>query len=172
VDTSATTNEGGTKANHDENPIDLRITVQSPTKSKNTTKVPDWTKTIGTSNSLRDHHQTSTTSLRIDLERNAIGVLTPREVAPIGVGGTAKNAANTALRDLSSVGRTDTGHLFPSPVPTVRTKTNAPPVKTATNPSVLNGSGIGHPGLGTGTIGGAAKSVTDVNGTGFRAKHP
>jgi hypothetical protein len=167
VGTSAT-NDGGTQTHRNETPIDLRITVQSPAKSKNTTKVPDWTKRIGTSNKLHNH-QTSAPRLRIDLERNAIGVLTPREFVPIGI---AKNAASIALGNLSSVGRTDTGPLVSSPAPTVRTKTNAPPVNTATNPAVLNGSGMGHQGGGTGTIGGAAKSVAGINGTSFRAKHP
>ena len=168
VDTSATRN-GATQAPHNETPIDLRITVQSPTKSKTTARVPDWTKTIRTSNNLRYHHPPG---LRIDLERNAIGVLTPREFAPISVAGAEKNAASIALRNVPNVGRTDTVPLVSSSVPTVRIKTNAPTVNMATNPSILNGSGIGHPGGGTGTIGGGSKSVAGINGASFRGKQP
>jgi hypothetical protein len=43
---------------------------------------------------------------------------------------------------------------------------------TATKPSILDGSGIGHSGWGTGAIGGPAKSVAGINGTSFRAKNP
>ena len=168
-------NERGAQAPHNEtgaNPIDIRITVQSPTNLKTTTKAPDWTKIVGTSNSLRDRHQTSAPGLRIELNRNAIGVLAPREFTPSAVDGTARSAAGTALRNLPSVGRTGTGPLVSNLAPTVRTKTNAPTVNTATNPSVLNGSGIGHPGARPGMIGGAAKSVAGINGTSFRQKHP
>jgi hypothetical protein len=103
-------NESGAQARHGEtgaNPIDIRITVQSPTKLKTTTKAPDWTKIVGTSNSLRARPQTSAPGLRIKLDRNAIGVLTPREFTPSGVDGTARGAAGTVLRNLASGGRPD-----------------------------------------------------------------
>jgi hypothetical protein len=172
---STGTNESGAQARHSEtgaNPIDTRITVQSPTKPKNTTKTPEWTKIVGTSNNLRDRRQTSAPGLRIDLERNAIGVLTPREFKPSGVDGTARGAAGTALKKFASVGRPNSGPLVSIPAPTVRTKTNAPTANTQRNLSVLNGSGIGHPGAGTGMIGGAAGSVAGINGTSFHPKHP
>ena len=103
-------NESGAQARHGEpgaNPIDIRITVQSPTKLKTATKAPDWTKIVGTSNSLRARPQTSAPGLRIELDRNAIGVLTPREFTPSGVDGTARGAAGTVLRNLASGGRPD-----------------------------------------------------------------
>jgi len=174
------TNDGAAQAGAQHNgtganPIDTRITVQSPAGSKNTTKAPDLKqpKIVGTPNNLRvDQRHTSVPGLKGDVARNAIGVPTPREFAPAGVEGTARDAAGTALRNPASVGRPNTGPLVSSPAPTVRTKTNAPTVNTTTNRSVLSGSGIGQPGAGTAAIGGAAKSVAGINGTSFRQKHP
>ena len=171
VDTSATSDRA-TQALHNETPLDLRITVLPLATSKNTTKVPDWTKIIGPPNNLRDHPQTLTPRVKVEMERNAIGILIPRKFVPIGVDGTPRSTASAAIGNLSSVGRPDIGPLVSSPAPTVRNKMNGPMANTATKPSSLDGSGIGHPGRGTGAIGGPAKSVAGINGTSFRAKHP
>jgi len=171
VDTSATSDRG-TQALHNETPLDLRITVLPLATSKNTTKVPDWTKIIAPPNNLRDHPQTLAPRMKVEMERNAIGILIPRKFAPIGVDGIPRSTASAAIGNLSSVGRPDVGPLVSSPAPTVRNKTNGPMANTATKPSSLDGSGIGHPGAGTGAIGGPAKSVAGINGTSFRAKHP
>ena len=169
------------------NPIDTRITVQSPSKSESTIKSPDWNKAkiaVPSGNS-RDHYGTSSPGIKDGVGRNAIGVLMPpREAAkgpdaggrgfePAAVDGTARSTAGAALKNLASVGRPDTARQISSPAPTVNTKANAPPVNAALNHSVLTGTGIGHPGSGTGMIGGAGKYVAGViNGTSFRPKHP
>jgi hypothetical protein len=169
------------------NPIDTRITVQGPSKSESAIKAHDWNKAkiAVPSGNFRDHRQTSSPGMKDGVTRNAIGVLMPpREAAkgpdaggrgftPAAVDDTARSTAGDALKNLASVGRPDSGRRISSPVPTVSTKANAPPVNTELNHSVLNGTGIGHPGSGIGMIGGAGKYAAGViNGTSFHPKHP
>ena len=176
----AGTQHNGTGAN----PIDTSITVQSPSKSESAVQSRDWNKAkiAVPSGNFSEHRSTSSSSTKDRVTRNAIGVLMPpreaakgpdaggRGFAPPSVDGTARSTAG-ALRNLPSVGRPDTGRQISSPAPTVSIKANAPPAHTEMNHSVLNGTGIGHPGSGTGRIGGAAKYATGgINGTSF--KHP
>jgi hypothetical protein len=169
------------------NPIDTRITVQSPSKSESAIKAHDWNKAkiAVPSGNFRDHHRTSSPGMKDGGERNAIGVLMPpreaakgpdaggRGFAPAAVDGTARSTADAAPKNLTSLGRPDTGRQISSPAPTVSTKANAPPVNAALNHSVLTGTGIGHPGSGTGMIGGAGKYAPGgINGSSFRPKHP
>jgi hypothetical protein len=168
------------------NPIDTSITVQGPSKSESAIKAHDWNKAkiAVPSGNFSEQRRTSSPGMKDGGTRNAIGVLMPpREAAkgpdaggrfaPAAVDGTARSTGGAALKNLGSVGRPDTGRQISSPAPTVSTKANAPPVNTEMNHSVLNGTGIGHPGSGTGMIGGAAKYATGgINGTSFRPKHP
>jgi hypothetical protein len=180
--TQAGAQHNGTGAN----PIDTRITVQGASKSESAIKAHDWNKAKITvpSGNFHDHRRTSSPSMKDGVARNAIGVhMPPRETAKgldaggrwfaAAVDGTARSTADAALKNLASVGRPDTGRQISSPAPTVSTKANAPPVNAELNHSVLNGTGIGHPGSGTGMIGGAGKYATGgINGTSFRPKHP
>jgi hypothetical protein len=169
------------------NPIDTRITVPGPSKSESAIKARDWNKAkiAVPSGNFRD--RTSSPGMKDGVVRNAIGVLMPPRAAtkepdadgrgftPAAVDGTARSIAGAALKNLASVGRPDTGRQISSPAPTVSTKANAnaPPVNTELNHSVLTGTGIGHPGSGTGMIGGAGKYAAGViSGTSFRPKHP
>lgn len=156
------------------NPIDIRITVQSP-KSKNATKGPDWKKAKIVGPDFGDLHALAP-GTQDGLARNAIGVLMPpgarnRGFAPAGVDGTAGSAVGTTAKNPASVGRPDIGRQISGPAFAVSPKANVPPVN-AMNHSVLNGTSIGHPGSGTGVIGGVAKNVAGViNGSSFRPKH-
>jgi hypothetical protein len=158
------------------NPIDTRITVQGPSKSESAIKAQDRNKAkiAVPSGTFSDHRTTSSPGMKDGVARNAIGVLMPpreaakgpdaggRGFAPAAVDGTARSTAGDALKNLASVGKPGTGRQISSPGPTV-----------SPNHSVLNGTGIGHPGSGTGMIGGAAKYVGGgINGTSFRSKHP
>jgi hypothetical protein len=169
------------------NPIDTRIIVQGPPKSESAIKAQDRDKAkiAVPPGNLRDHPGTSSPGIKDGVLRNAIGVLIPpreaakgpdaggRGLAPAAVDGTARSTAGAALKNLTSVGRPNTARQISSPAPTVSTKASAPPVNTEMNHSVLNGTGIGHPGSGTAMIGGAAKYATGIiNGTSFRPKHP
>jgi hypothetical protein len=169
------------------NPIDTRITVQGPSKSESAIRAHDWNKAkiAVPSGNFRDHRRTSSPGMKDSVVRNAIGVLMPpreaakgpdaggRGIAPAGVDGTARSTADAALKNLTGVGRPDPGRKISGPAATVSTKANAPPVNTPLDHSVLSGTGIGHPGSGTGMIGGAAKyAAAVINGTSFRPKHP
>ena len=112
--------------------------------------------------------------------RNAIGQPIPTRQAsrgldariftPAAVEGSEKSI--TAVP--ASVSGPDLHRQISIPVTAIRTGTNDPPVNTAAiNHSIINGTGMGRPGLGIGVIGGPAKSVGGViSGTSFRPKHP
>jgi hypothetical protein len=180
------TSDGGvqTGAQHNgttDNPIDTRITVQSPANSKDATKAMDWKKAKlgGTSNDFR--RRSSAPDMKNGVARNAIGVVTtPRKatkgqdaIDPTVLQGTASSAAGAAAKNLVSVGRTATVRQTSSASPNLGLKVNDPTVKSAMNHSLLDGTDFGHPGSSTGIIGGAPKNTTGmIDGTSFRSKHP
>ena len=72
-----------------------------------------------------------------------------------------------ASGDITMDAKTDSGGTR------VRAGINSPLVNKAVNHSIISGTGMGRPGMGIGTIGGATKNVTGaVSGTDFRPKHP
>jgi hypothetical protein len=155
--------------------VPTRSTLESSPKSKNATKAPDWKKAKIVGPDFGDLHALAP-GTQDGLARNAIGVLMPpgarnRGFAPAGVDGTAGSAVGTTAKNPASVGRPDIGRQISGPAFAVSPKANVPPVN-AMNHSVLNGTSIGHPGSGTGVIGGVAKNVAGViNGSSFRPKH-
>jgi hypothetical protein len=174
----------GKHAGFGADPIDTSITVQGPPKSRHPTWAHDWrkAKVAKLPGEFRSHHLTSTTGKKDVITRNAIGMpIQKREVrkepdarvfTPPTIDDTAKNAAGPAgTGGVGAVGpdlrRQGLGQL-----PSTGGRSHDPPINTAMNPSIINGTGMMRPGLGNGSIGGAPKSsVGVINGTSFRPRH-
>lgn len=70
----------------------------------------------------------------------------------------------------AAAGRPAKGGIGGDPAIAHQSPSATPAANAATNHSIINGTGMVRPGLGSGSIGGAAKSITGINGTGVHPK--
>jgi hypothetical protein len=169
----------------DPNPIDTSITVQAASRLRHATKGDDWKKPriVVPSTDVRSQRRTLATPTEAGVVRNAIGQPIQTRQARQGldgriftravVDGIERSVTNAPGIGPASAGGPDFQRQISIPVTVTHAGTNDLPVYTTMNHSIINGTGMGRPGLGIGVIGGAAKNVAGVlSGTNFRPKHP
>jgi hypothetical protein len=160
--------ESGTGAN----PIDTRITVQTPRVIK---KPPLANEKKMSAPAALPSANSSRQIIPRDMSgsaRNAIGVPLDDHARAKGVSsgpqGSPPAAAASAGKNVmgapgSNVSANAATTVHPSSSPVIAGST--PP-----NRSVITGSGMSRPGYGSGTLGGAAKNAAAINGTSIRPK--
>jgi hypothetical protein len=173
----------GVKHNGTEsNPIDTRITVFGRPRSGHPLNAHKQTK-IARPSGISDHRRTLIPTNKDPVVRNAIGQ--PVLQVKADTKGTIKKSleATSVKGPPTSVGAVENGgggaglpdprHQGFVPLPARDGRPHDLPLNAALNHSIINGTGMGRPGLRTGAIGGATKNVAGVlNGTDFRPRHP
>jgi hypothetical protein len=188
IDTSITVYQRRERGTHKElkelKDLKMRLGIKSNT-APGTVAVPG-TVAAGTDHAhqhAHNHHQAP--ALRANKggqTRNAIGALVDHgktgdhhATGPTGTGAPAPNAAVAAPVPAPQI----SGPTGPEPKPATGPVPHNNAVTAATHivgPATANGLSIGgtvliHPGLGPGVIGGPAKNLAGINGTGFQIKH-
>jgi hypothetical protein len=153
------------------NPIETRITVQSPRTTKRSDKTGDMKTIVGTGapGSFRAWHRISAPGAIGGVARNAIGLpVTNRAGAPPAAQMSGPNSSGVAAGSVVGGMAAATDVSGPKLV-----HQNAGPIATAavTNRANISGIGLARPGYGPGVIGGPAKVVSGINGTSLRPKH-
>ena len=154
----------GSATKSDWGPIDTRITVLNGPHSRASAKTQDWKKSniarpLGTP---RANYQVWKRSGEERVVKNAIG-LTVRQPNASRNAPVVKNAIGLTVRQPNA-----SPDAFGAAKIPINTQLTA-----SINRSMINGTGIGRPGSGTGAIGGAKRRVAGViNGTSFRPRHP
>jgi hypothetical protein len=164
------------------NPIDTRISVQPRRTIKPPDKIGD-VKSIarpGVPDNLRARHQNSVPGAIGGITRNAIGLPVGnnpaaqgpnagRQGSPPGAQISRPNATGDVARSaVGSVTNAGTQVSGPRVAPQ-----NTSPIATVTaiNYAAINGTRMVRPGSGPGIVGGPAKNIAGINGTGYRPKH-
>jgi hypothetical protein len=171
------------------NPIDTRITVfgkPGNIRGFSTLGARDRkkTKVAKRSGISSDHHWTLSHPGKNNAARNAIGQLVhqpnaagrgtdKKSLAATSVEATPKRRAAAENSGVGIVGP-DSRHQGFVPLPAHDGKLAGPPLNTALNHSIINGTAMGRPALRIGAIGGATKNSSSgvINGTDFRPRHP
>jgi hypothetical protein len=164
------------------NPIDTRISVQSGRTAKRPNKIGDLKTTVrpGAAGNLRLYQQNSAASAFGGVTRNAIGL--PVRNNPAAQGPSAFQKGSSPVPEIS--GSSAIGGVARNAVgnPTdAGTQVNGPrvqqqqaiPIATvaAINYATINGTKTARRGSGPGIVGGPAKNIAGINGTGIRPKH-
>ena len=164
------------------NPIDTRITVFGRPRSGHALNARDRKQTkIARPLGISDHRRTLIHTNKDHVVRNAIGQ--PAQVKADNKGTDEKSLEATSVKGPpTSVGAENGGgragvpdlrHQGFVPLPAQDGRLHDLPLNTALNHSIINGAGMGRPGLRTGAIGGSTKNQSGVlNGTDFRPRHP
>ena len=175
----------GVKHNGTElNPIDTRITVFGRPRSGHALNAGDRKQTkIGRPSGISDHRRTLIHANKDNVVRNAIGQPV-HQVKADSKGRVKKSLEATSVEGPpTSMGAVENGgggaggpdllHQRFIPLPARDGRLHDLPLNTALNHSIINGTGMGRPGLRTGAIGGATKNGAGViNGADFRPRHP
>jgi hypothetical protein len=167
-------NEGAKDSGTPVSPIDTDIAVQPNRMTKKPANDMKSTNKAPPSTFSRERHQNSVPGAAGGIATNAIGapVINHADATGSDVGrqGSAPRVIDGAAK--TSVGNAANGGAGASgPNVVRRTSVLVPPAITATNHSTLNGTGMGRPGSGPATIGGAAKNAAAINGTSIKPKH-
>jgi hypothetical protein len=157
--------------------IDTSVSVQPARPSRKPTgeshpKKTETPHTLG----VRDHRRTPEPSAIGGPARNAVGLAVDAptkslEPARQGVGaqGLAPHAFNGVAKNaIGSSAKVDALTHVPD---TVHQSLSAALPKISINNSAINGTGMTRPGSGPGTVGGPARTLAGISGTGLRPKH-
>src|ERR1700722_13181022 len=154
-------------------PIDARITVVGRPQFGHALNARDQKKTkIARPAAISDHHRALFHSNKNNVVRNAIGLPTPRmkadgkgtdkkSLGTTPVEGSTKNAG-AVENDGGIAGEPDPWHQGSVPLQPRDGRLHELPLNAALNRSIINGAGMGRPGMRIGAIGGATKNVPGV----------
>jgi hypothetical protein len=167
------------------NPIDTRITVFGRPRSGHALNARDRKRTkIARPSGIADHHRALIHTNKDHVVRNAIGQrihqtkadgkgTDNKSLATTSVEGPPKSAGAVENGGVGTAGGPDPRHQGFVPLQARDGRLHALPLNTTLNHSIINGTGMGRPGLRTSAIGGATKNVAGgLNGTDFRPRHP